>query len=65
MLLGLSHEVAYTSRCQMPMSFNKYEVEFIIKMGMAHILVTIQSRLDLYHKKWMMRFMIEGMLEGE
>ena len=30
-----------------------------------HREATIQNRLDLYLKKWMMRFAMEGMLEGE
>ena len=61
-LLGLSHEGAYTSRCQMP-KFEQMKWESIIK-EMAHKLVTIQNCLDLRRGTWMMRFVMEGMLEG-
>ena len=34
-------------------------------MGMVRRPVTIQNRLGLYPEKWMMRFVMEGMLEGK
>ena len=63
MLLGLSHEGAYTNRCQMP-KFEQFEVGFI-KRVMVHILVTIQSCLDQWNKIGMWMFVMEGMLEWE
>ena len=43
-LLGLLHEGAYTSRCQMP-EFKQNEVDYI-KREMVHTLATIQNCLD-------------------
>ena len=56
--LGLSHEGAYTSRCQMP-EFEQKNDGF--KKGMVNILVTIQIRLDLWNGTGMLMFVIEGM----
>ena len=46
-------------------SLNEYEVKCFIKMGMVRRLVTIQNHLGLHHGILMMRFVMEGMLEGE
>ena len=61
-LLGLSHEGAYTSRCQMPEFEQKIVMDFF-KKEMVGTLVTIQIRLDLRNGIGMLMFVMEGMLE--
>ena len=64
MLLGLSHEGAYTSRCQMP-EFEQFKVKYIFKREMVCRLATTQNHLDLCPERGRLMFVMEGMLEGE
>ena len=59
--LGLSHEGAYTSRCQMPKFEQRILMDFVFKKGDG----LIQIHLDLWNKTRMSMFVMEGMLEGE
>ena len=61
--IGLSHEGAYTSRCQMP-EFEQEKMMDLFRWVMVCILVTIQTRSDLLIRIGMSRFVMEGMLEG-